>query len=166
MLLRTFSAGIPIGIFFCISALFWFVQFRVFDLIGSHYNFCHMLFGFAFPLLLGYFAIPPKQVERVKFRVFLDRVLKTPVGAWPLAIARSVVRDFRAGIPWSPLAGVVVTLFFSLGNEVIIDPMTNGIPFTSAYEHFVADVIGMALFLLVTHPLARRNSSRAVLRMN
>lgn len=164
MLLRTFSAGIPIGIFLCIGALFWFVQFHVFDLIGWNYNLCHMLFGFAFPLLLGYMAIPPKQVERVKFRVFLIQVISTPVQVWPRAIVRSIGRDFRTGIPWSPLAGVVVTLFFSLGNEMVIDPMTNGTPFTSAYGNFVSDVLGMALFLLVTHPIARRNNSHEMSR--
>lgn len=164
MLLRTFSAVIPLGIFLCIGALFWFVQFRVFDLIRWNYNFCHMLFGFAFPLLLGYMAIPPKQVERVNFRVFLIQVMNTPVRAWPRAIARSVVRDFRTGIPWSPIAGVLVTLFFSLGNEMVVDPMTNGIPFTSAYGNFVADAVGMALFLLVTHSIARRNNSHEMLQ--
>jgi hypothetical protein len=70
---------------------------------------------------------------------------------------RSIVRDFKEGLPWSPLIGVAFTLFFSLGNEVIVAPATNGIPFTSAYGNFIADACGMMLFLLITYPFVKHS---------
>ncbi|WP_342651245.1 hypothetical protein [Pseudomonas sp. REB1044] len=55
---------------------------------------------------------------------------------------------------------MLFVLALSMGNEMWIDPMTNGIPFAHAYQHFVADVIGMALFLAVTHLFSRSQKQR------
>lgn len=38
---------------------------------------------------------------------------------------------------------------------MFVDPATNGIPFINAYDNFVADVVGMALFLLVASFILR-----------
>ncbi|WP_024777091.1 hypothetical protein [Pseudomonas corrugata] len=77
------------------------------------------------------------------------------------------MRDFNEGICWIPVAGVAYVLAGSIGNEVFIDPATNGIPFTLAYENFVADVFGMSLFLLVTFPfVTRQKRARSLLFSN
>lgn len=151
MLLKKFHIGIPVGAFFAISTFFLVIQFYVVDLIHWNYNLCHILFGFAFPLVLGYMAIPPKLVEPIPFRLFWAKVKRISPSYWPRAVVGSIARDLENGVPWSPVAGSVMTLVFSILNEMIIDPKVNGVPFTSAYEHFIADVAGIVLFLLVSH---------------
>ena len=36
------------------------------------------------------------------------------------------------------------------------DPIGNGIPFTQTYQHFISDVVGVVLFLVVTYPVSQR----------
>ena len=165
MLLKRFQILIPIAIITAISITFWIIQFRFFDVIGWNYNVCHALFGFTFPLALSYFGFPLTKVQRPKLSEVVRNVLKIPLLLWPSSFARllfrSIVRDVNEGIPWTPWIGVAITLFFSIGNEMFVDPATNGIPFINAYDHFVADVVGMALFLLVAS-FIRRNRLRSI----
>lgn len=161
MLLKKFRVGIPAGAFVAISTLFLLIQLYVVDLILWNYYLCHVLFGFTFPLVLGYMTIPPKLIDPVPFRLFWAQVKRTPPKHWPQAVAGSITRDLEKGVPWSPVAGVVMTLFFSILNEMIVDPETNGVPFTSAYGHFIADVAGLVLFLLVSHWGIDRNNTSA-----
>lgn len=161
MLLRGKFAVAPLGLFALICSLFLINQRYGVNLVQLNYSLCHLLFGMAFPLLLGYLAIPPRMEEIVPFRVFLAQVRATPVRHWPLRIARSTMRDFERGIPWSPMAGALWVLGASVINEIVVDPATNGIPFTSAYEHFVADMAGIGLFLLLSHLVIRRRLLRS-----
>ncbi|MGN2406661.1 hypothetical protein ACTACK_07175 [Pseudomonas syringae] len=159
MLIKRFQIFTPIAIFIAISTTFWIVQFRLFDVIGWNYNACHALFGFAFPLALSYFGFTLANLQQPKLSQVIRKVLKIPLLLWPSSLARllgrSIVRDFNEGIPWTPWIGVAITLFFSIGNEMFVDPATNGIPFINAYDHFMADVVGMALFLLVASLVLR-----------
>ncbi|PMX29534.1 MULTISPECIES: hypothetical protein [Pseudomonas] len=161
MQLKKTNILIPALIGLSVSLTFLYVQLNLFDVVVWNYNVCHMLFGFTFPFFLSYLAIPPGKVEQIRLREVFNRIMSVPAHAWPLAgvrtMWRSIVRDFKEGLPWSPLMGVAFTLFFALGNEVIVDPATNGIPFTSAYGNFVADVCGMMLFLLITYPFVKHS---------
>ncbi len=127
----------------------------MFDIVNWNYYFCHLLFGFSAPLVFGYMAIPSKNdVDVVPLRQFVRNVSAVPVSAWPGALYRSFRRDLasvKAGIPWSPWSGLLVTLFFSVGNEVFVDPIKNGIPFTSDYYHFVLDMIGLGSCMLLSN---------------
>ena len=161
MLLKRSSIFIPGVIFAAISIGFWIIQLRFFDVIGWNYNVCHALFGFTFPLLFSHFGFPRANLQNPRLLQVVRQVWAIPPLSWPLSflrlLGRSVARDFNEGIPWTPWVGVAITLFFSIGNEMLVDPAANGVPFINAYEHFVADVLGMAVFLLVTWPFVRGN---------
>ncbi|TPG73719.1 hypothetical protein [Pseudomonas mandelii] len=162
---------VPALIGFVISLTFLIVQSRLFNLIGWNYNFCHALYGFTFPFVMSYLSFEFSKVQRTPLGPVMKQILSIPWYTWPLAfvrvLGRSIVRDFNEGICWIPLAGVAYVLAGSIGNEVFIDPATNGIPFTLAYENFVADVFGMSLFLLVTFPfVTRQKRARALLSSN
>ena len=162
---------IPALIGFVISLTFLIVQSRLFNLIGWNYNFCHALYGFTFPFVMSYLSFECSKVQRTPLGPVMKQILSIPWYTWPLAfvrvLGRSIVRDFNEGICWIPLVGVAYVLAGSIGNEVFIDPATNGIPFTLAYENFVADVFGMSLFLLVTFPfVTRQKRARALLSSN
>jgi hypothetical protein len=162
MLLKRSRIFIPGVIFAAISIGFWIIQLRFFDVIGWNYNACHALFGFAFPLFLSHLGFFSRaNLKKPQLLQVVRQVLAIPFLSWPLSflrlVGRSFARDFNEGIPWTPWVGVAITLFFSIGNEMLIDPVTNGIPFIHAYEHFVADLSGMAAFLLVTWPVVRNN---------
>ncbi|MEK0364395.1 hypothetical protein [Pseudomonas sp. CBC3] len=166
MLLKRFTAPVPFLIFVAISIGFWVIQFRCFDLIGWNYNACHWLFGFAFPFFLSYVSVPRGRVQVTPFMEVLRQILIVPFYTWPLAfvrvVYRSTVRDLNAGLPWTPWIGALITMAFSVGNEMFVDPVMNGTPFVYAYENFVADAIGIACFMLVTSPWVRRARERAV----
>ncbi|WP_202368185.1 hypothetical protein [Pseudomonas sp. MWU318] len=162
---------IPALIGLVISMAFLVVQSRVFDLIGRNYNFCHALYGFTFPFVMSYLSFEFSKVQKTPVIPVIKQILNIPWYTWPLAFVRvmwrSIVRDVSEGICWIPLAGVAYVLLGSIGNEVFVDPATNGIPFTLAYENFVADVFGMLLFLLVTFPfVTRQKKARALLTSN
>jgi hypothetical protein len=162
---------VPALIGFVISMTFLIVQSRMFNLIGWNYNFCHALYGFTFPFVMSYLSFEFSGVQRTPLRPVMKQILSIPLYTWPLAFLRvmwrSIVRDFNRGVCWAPLAGVAYVLAGSIGNEVFIDPAANGIPFTLAYENFVADIFGMTLFLLVTFPFVRRQKrARALLSSN
>ncbi|MCL6692421.1 hypothetical protein M8R19_27425 [Pseudomonas sp. R3.Fl] len=159
MRLKNHFAFLPFSIGALISLAFLVIQLRFFNVVGWNYHLCHMLFGFTFPFFLSYLVVSGKKVDPLPLREVLKRIAQVPVLLWPLeslfAIGRGIKRDFNEGLPWTPWVGAVFTLCFSMGNEMIVDPVTNGIPFTSAYTHFVADVFGIVLFLCLTMPFLR-----------
>ncbi|WP_070888157.1 hypothetical protein [Pseudomonas argentinensis] len=163
MLLKRFKVFIPGLIFAAISIAFCVIQFFVFDIIGWNYSMCNVLFGFTFPLFFSYLSFPRNRLQQPSLRQVLQAIRVIPLASWPLSflkvLKRSIARDFNEGTSWTPWIGVAITLFFSIGNEVFVDPATNGIPFTEAYHHFLADLAGMAVFLLVTWPFVRSNHS-------
>jgi hypothetical protein len=46
---------------------------------------------------------------------------------------------------------LIIVLFLSAYNEMYVDPRENGIPFSAAYQNFVADMLGLALCLILSH---------------
>ncbi|WP_137917200.1 hypothetical protein [Hydrogenophaga sp. 2FB] len=118
---------LPLAIFLALCTAFILVQISV-NAIAQNYTAVHFFFGFAAPLAFG--CVP--------FQVFKWRGwTKLPVNyEW-------------AGWSWSPLVGIVTTLFVSAFNEVYTDPMENGIPFLQAWHHLAADVAGVVLFWAV-----------------
>lgn len=169
MLLKRAYIFLPIGLALAISATFWITQLRYFNVIGWNYDFCHALFGFTFPLFLSYLGFFSRaSMQKLKWRQVVRGLLAVPLVRWPLSLLRllwrSIVRDFSQGIPWTPWVGVAITLSFSIGNEVFLDPVANGVPFFRAYGHFVADLLGMAAFLLsVRLAASRRRHSEVAL---
>ena len=165
MQLKKWFSVVPVVIGVMITLALLLVQTRVFDVIAWDYNVCHLVFGFTSPFFLSYLGIPAGKVEVLPLREVITRIAEVPLINWPLqsllAISRGVKRDFIEGLPWTPLMGVALTLCLSIGNEMIVDPATNRIPFTSAYSNFVADVLGMVLFLCVAQPFVRRAKQAA-----
>jgi hypothetical protein len=130
MLFTQRSTHTPFLLCLAIFFTFWLVQLNAFNIIVWSYNFCHFLYGFCAALLLGYVTIPSKLFKR------------------------SIKENFHAlktGIPWSPWGSLIIVLFISAFNEMYVDPRQNGIPFTSAYQNFVADMLGLGLCLLLSH---------------
>ncbi|OLU30649.1 hypothetical protein [Pseudomonas sp. PA27(2017)] len=166
MLLKRLNAPIPFLTFVVVSIGFWVIQFRYFDLIGWNYSVCHWLFGFTFPFFLSYLSVPCGRVQMTPLTEVLKRILAVPFYTWPLALLRvayrSTVRDLNEGLPWNPWVGASITLAFSMGNEMFVDPTMNGIPFVHAYDHFLADVLGITCFLLVTMRWVHRAREHAV----
>ncbi|MNG88488.1 hypothetical protein D3C76_94290 [compost metagenome] len=147
-------AGIPITAFLLVCAAFVLVQRFGVDLIRLSYDACHYLYGLVFPLAFGYvyLQIPPKT-EQVPLRMFIAQVRAVAIRDWPKSIIQGIRRDLQQGIPWSPWAGGCWTVVFSIANEVVIDPISNGVPFTSAYSNLLADLVGVGSFLLIVHLL-------------
>lgn len=158
MLLQGIRAGIPIALFACISALFLVIQLNLIDLIRWNYNAVHLLFGFTAPLAFGYIYFPKDQMRRIPFKDFFNKVRATPIRRWPLEIVKSIGNDYRNGVPWHPINGACFTFILSFWNEIIIDPMENGIPFLMAYGNFLADMLGILLFLSLHHIVAKHRS--------
>lgn len=144
-----------------ISLAFAIIQGRVFDVIGWNYNVCHALFGFTFPFFMSYFSFERSDVKPLALRKRAARVSAVSWFSWPLVLVRamghSVARDFKEGVSWKPVVGVLFILAASMANEIWIDPVTNGIPFSQAYGNFVADLIGMSAFFALTYPFSRRH---------
>lgn len=145
----------PWLIFATISMSYLYIQFCVFDVMAWNYNVCHALFGFTFPFAMSFLSCERSDIQVLDLKRAVNRIRAVPFYAWPLALVhtagRSTVRDFKEGVSWKPVMGVLLVLAWSMGNEMWNDPITNGIPFTHAYQHFIADLIGMALFLAVTY---------------
>lgn len=57
-------------------------------------------------------------------------------------------------------------MVFSIANEVVIDPISNGVPFTSAYSNLLADLVGVGSFLLIVHLLQMRSVAGSCLSGN
>lgn len=165
MRLKRSNILLPGLIFATISLSYLYIQFCLFDVIAWNYNVCHALFGFTFPFVLSYLSCERSDIQLLDLRQTVNRILAVPLHAWPLALVRtagrSTVRDFKVGVSWKPVMGVLYVLALSMGNEMWNDPITNGIPFTQAYQNFVADVIGMVLFLVVTYPFSQRQKREA-----
>lgn len=167
MLLKRHNIFIPTVIFSVISIGFWIIQLNFFDIIGWNYNFCHALFGFTFPIIFSHLGLFPRtHLKKTNLPQIFRHILAIPPLSWPLSFLRlvgcSIARDFNDGIPWMPLVGVAITLCFSIGNEIFIDPAMNRIPFTYAYENFVADLLGMTAFLLAAWPIVRKHRHSTV----
>lgn len=168
MLLKRSHALIPIGIFVALSIGFWIVQLRYFNVMSWNYNVCHALFGFAFPMAFSYLAIFSRaHLQKPQLLQVARRVLAVPILLWPLSLLRlmyrSTARDFNEGVSWTPWVGVAITLSFSIANEMLVDPIENGIPFIRAYEHFTADVLGMAAFLVATWFILRNRRHKGAI---
>lgn len=130
MLLTQRSTHTPFLLCLAIFFTFWLVQLNAFNIIVWSYNFCHFLYGFCAALSLGYVTIPTrffKQSLRENFHALKD------------------------GVPWSPWGGLIIVLFLSAYNEMYVDPRENGIPFSAAYQNFVADMLGLALCVILSH---------------
>lgn len=170
MRLKRNTIWVPGLIFATISLSYLYIQLCLFDVIAWNYNVCHALFGFTFPFVLSYLSCDRSDIQILNLRTAVDRILAVPFLAWPLALVRtarrSTVRDFKGGVSWKPAMGVLFVLALSMGNEMWIDPTTNGIPFTQAYQHFVSDLIGMALFLAVTYKFSQRQQRHVALHAN
>lgn len=168
MRLKRSSTFVPGLIFVVISTAFVIIQGFMFNVIAWNYNFCHSLFGFTFPFLMSYLSYERSDIRPLAVSVKLKGICAVRWCNWPLALVRtiggSVVRDFREGISWNPLIGVLYVLAGSMANEMWIDPLTNGIPFSEAYQNFIADSIGMAAFLAVTHRSSRRGKQQRSMR--
>jgi hypothetical protein len=160
MRLKQIDVVIPLLIAVVISFAFLIIQTRLFNVIGWNYNVCHTLFGFTFPFFMSYFSFERSDIKPLALKQTVDRIWAVSWFFWPLglirAMGRSVARDFREGVSWKPAVGVLFVLAASMANEMWIDPITNGIPFSQAYGNFVADLIGMAAFLAVSYPFSQR----------
>ncbi|MDC6378860.1 hypothetical protein BW687_001520 [Pseudomonas graminis] len=156
MRLKQIDVVIPLVIAAVISFAFFTIQARVFNVIAWNYNVCHALYGFTFPFFMSYFSFERSDVKPLALKQTVDRIWAVRWFLWPLALlramGRSIARDFREGVSWKPVVGVLFVLAASMGNEMWIDPITNGIPFSQAYGNFVADLVGMAAFLAVSYP--------------
>ncbi|WP_213940458.1 hypothetical protein [Pseudomonas sp. dw_612] len=130
MLFTKRSTYTPFLLCLAIFITFWLVQLNAFNIIRWSYNFCHFLYGFCAALTLGYVTLPSRFFKR----------------SW-----RENLYALKAGIPWSPWGGLIIVLFLSAYNEMYVDPRENGIPFSSAYQNFVADMLGLGLCLLISH---------------
>lgn len=166
--LKRNTIWVPGLIFASISLSYWYIQLCLFDVMAWNYNVCYALFGFTFPFALSYLSCEWSDIQILNLRKVLGRIFAVPLHAWPLALVRtarrSTVRDLKEGVSWKPAMGVLFVLALSMGNEMWNDPITNGIPFTHAYQHFVADLAGMALFLAVTYIFSARQKRRMALR--
>ncbi|MDN3222140.1 hypothetical protein [Pseudomonas nunensis] len=130
MLFTQRSTHTPFLLCVAIFGTFLLVQLNVFNIIVWSYNFCHFLYGFCAAMSLGYVTVPSR---------FFKRSLRENL---------HVLKD---GIPWSPWGGLIIVLFLSAYNEMYVDPRENGIPFSSAYANFVADMLGLGLCLFLSH---------------
>ncbi|KOY01700.1 hypothetical protein [Pseudomonas nunensis] len=130
MLFTQRSTHTPFLLCVAIFGTFLLVQLNVFNIIVWSYNFCHFLYGFCAAMSLGYVTIPTR---------FFKRSL------------RENFHVLKEGIPWSPWGGLIIVLFLSAYNEMYVDPRENGIPFSSAYANFVADMLGLGLCLFLSH---------------
>ncbi|MGF6209336.1 hypothetical protein [Pseudomonas frederiksbergensis] len=130
MLFTQRSTHTPFLLCLAIFITFWLVQLNAFNIIVWSYNFCHFLYGLCAALLLGYVTIPTR---------FFKQSLRDNFHA------------LKTGIPWSPWGGLIIVLFLSAYNEMYVDPRENGIPFSAAYQNFVADMLGLALCLTLGH---------------
>lgn len=64
---------------------------------------------------------------------------------------------------WDVKYGLLGTFSLSFLNEVITDPIDNGVPFMDAWHHFAADMAGMMLFciaytLIIRPPRSKMNT--------
>lgn len=166
MRLRRNTIWVPGLIFATISLAYGYIQLCLFDVMAWNYNVCHALFGFTFPFALSYLSCEWSDIQILNLREVRSRILAVPFHAWPLALVRmarrSTVRDFKEGVSWKPAMGVLFVLALSMGNEMWNDPIANGIPFTDAYQHFVSDLTGMAMFLVVTYMFSARQKRRVM----
>lgn len=156
MYLSVKHAGSLTTVFLLVCTTFVLVQRYGVDLIRLSYDACHFLYGLVFPMIFGFFYFKiPQKTEQVPLRMFIAQIRAVAFRGWPQAIVRGVRSDLQRGIPWSSWAGAFWIAIFSIANEVIIDPIENGIPFTSAYSNLVADLFGIAAFLVITHLITR-----------
>jgi hypothetical protein len=139
MLFTQRSTHTPFLLCLAIFFTFWLIQLNAFNIIVWSYNFCHFLYGFCAALLAGYVTIPSRIFKRSPGENF---------------------HALKAGIPWSPWGGLIIVLFLSAYNEMVVDPRENGIPFASAYQNFVADMLGLGLCLLLSHVTLRDHQGR------
>lgn len=139
MLFTQRSTHTPLLLCLAIFITFWLVQFSVFNIIVWSYNFCHFLYGFCAALLAGYVPLPTRFFKR----------------SW-----QENIQVLKAGFPWSPWGSLIIVLFLSAYNEMIVDPRENGIPFFSAYQNFVADMLGLGLCLMLSHVALRDRQGR------
>lgn len=153
-------AALPLLLLLLIAATFLIVQTYVVDIVRLNYNLCHLLFGFAAPLAFGYLALSSKRLDIIPFPVFVRQIASTPIAQWPMAMLRSIKRDLSNDRPWNPVMGAIWTLVMSMLNEMVVDPLQNGIPFIWAYQHFLADLTGIALFLATSHVFLRLSKRR------
>jgi hypothetical protein len=130
MLFTQRSTHTPLLLCLAIFITFWLVQLNAFNIIVWSYNVCHFLYGLCAALLLGYVTIPTR---------FFKQSLRDNFHA------------LKTGIPWSPWGGLIIVVFLSAYNEMYVDPRENGIPFSAAYQNFVADMLGLALCLILSH---------------
>ncbi len=70
--------------------------------------------------------------------LFFGGVFPLLAGYLRFAVDREKLWDWRIG--------VAATLVVSVANEVVVDPLENGIPFVHAWHHMAADIAGAALF--------------------
>ncbi|MDR6609055.1 hypothetical protein [Pseudomonas synxantha] len=143
---------IPMLLFVGICIAFIPALFVIEGLRGEYYVFCHALFGFSAPLCFGHF-FKLDEIDWVPGRRLYKQV-RNSLRFWRQtgSIRRGKV-DIRATSrklkPWTPIVGIGITVFFSMFNEIIVDPLTNKIPFLSSPEHFIADMLGLACFLMM-----------------
>lgn len=153
-------AFIPLLMFLMICMMFALLLRNGVNLIHLSYDACHLLHGLVFPLAFGYLYLPARaKTDHIPLRMLIEQIRAFAIQNWPRALARSIVRDLKRGIPWSPWAGAFWVASYAVFNEVVIDPSTNGIPFTSAYSNLVADLLGISVVLVIAHLLTRRPSS-------
>lgn len=163
MQLSVKQASIPPAVFLLMCALFVLIQRYGVDLIRLYYDVCHFLYGLTFPLIFGFIVIQiPAKADRVPLRVLIAKLRTGGVRDWPKEIARGIRQDLQQGIPWNPWQGALWIAAFSIYNEVLIDPTTNGNPFATSYSNLTADLAGVATFLLLVRILDRSKSDTAL----
>lgn len=99
------------------------------NIVKINYDIVHFIYGYASPLLFGYIPL---------YQLFSPKKF-----------------DYH----WSLNSGIIITLSWSLYNEIIVDPQQNGIPFSHAWSNLLADILGL-LFLTLTYLLLLKYSNQ------
>lgn len=146
---KQFTPAVPLALFVSTIALFVLNQRYGFDIYHQHYYLSHALWGLAWPLAFGYLWFDPRQITKAMLLEVSAILRANPFWAWPLALIRTPRRQQYTGKSWNAWAGALWVLFFSIRNEVFVDPVENGVPFTQAYHHLLADIAGIGLFVAI-----------------
>lgn len=138
---------IPLIVFILASCIYLLV-YEQFNLITTNYIYSHFLFGFFAPLFFGYFPIHlllnKKNLCDLTTGNFKELNLVKPL--------------------WSLFSGVLITLVWSIGNEVFTDPSENENSFFNAWEHLAYDLAGVVCISVIV--IAIRKTHKIVVCSN
>ena len=115
------------AIVFIFAIFIYLLVFKQFNLTSTNYNYSHFIFGFFTPLILGYTPV----------HLLFDKKERHSLFTLDLKELNYTRYD------WSLLSGVLLTLYWSIDNEIFIDPKENGNSFFNTYTHFIYDISGI-----------------------